>query len=95
MNIKAAQQRRRNILIVDDNVELAQTYKELLEAGDYPVTVERVKPELLRRFVFVSGESGYQKFQPFVRAVESPVFTRPVRFEKLFAGLESFWARGG
>ena len=78
MNTKAAQQRRRNILTVDDTVELAQTYKELL-----------------RRFVFVTGESGDQKIQPCLRAVEPPVFTRPVPFEKPFAGLESFWARGG
>ena len=78
MNTKADKQRRRNILIVDDTVELAQTCKELL-----------------RRFVSVSGESGYQKFQPCLRAVEPPVFIKPVPFEKLFAGLESFWARGG
>ena len=78
MDTKADKQRRRNILIVDDTVELAQSYKELL-----------------RRFVSVSGESGYQKFQPCLRAVEPPVFTRSVPFEKLFAELESFWARGG
>jgi CheY-like chemotaxis protein len=132
MNIKPIQSRKRHILIVDDNVELAQSHKELLEAGDYSVsvapngavalqqvlnqevdavicdlkmpllegdkfyiTVERVKPELLRRFIFITGESNDPKFQSFLRQVESPVFTKPVPLEKLITTLESFWARGG
>ena len=132
MNAKTDKHRRRNILIVDDNVELANTYKELLEAGDYSVTVapngiialkhvlnhdvdavicdlkmpqlegdkfyvtvERVKPELLRRFIFITGESNEKKFESFLRKVESPIFTKPVAFEKLVTTLESFWARGG
>ena len=132
MNAKTDKHRRRNILIVDDNVELANTYKELLEAGDYSVTVapngiialkhvlnhdvdavicdlkmpqlegdkfyvtiERVKPELLRRFIFITGERNEQKFQAFLRKVESPIFNKPVAIEKLVTTLESFWARGG
>jgi CheY-like chemotaxis protein len=131
MNATATKHRRRNILIVDDNAELANSYKELLEAGDYSVTiaadgikalthvlnhyvdavicdlkmpqmegdkfhatVEREKPELLRRFIFITGESSDKKFKPFLRKVESPIFTKPVAFEKLFTTLESFWARG-
>jgi type II secretory pathway predicted ATPase ExeA len=73
MDTKADQQRRRNILIVDDTVELAQTYKELL-----------------RRFVFVTGESGDQKIQPCLRAVEPPVFTRPVPTKNCSRGWNRF-----
>lgn len=129
---KAAAPRKRHILIVDDNSELARSYQELLEAGNYDVraasdgsdalkhvlnndvdavicdlkmphfdgdkfysVIERVKPELLRRFIFVTGESNDQKFEAFLRKVESPVFTKPVALEKLASTLESFWARGG
>ncbi len=132
MKTKPDANRKRHILIVDDNEQLAQSYKELLEAGDYSVTiapngvvalkhvlnesidavicdlkmpqldgdkfyvtVERVKPDLLRRFIFITGESGAEKFQDFLRKVESPVFTKPVPTEKLIHTLESFWARGG
>ena len=132
MNSKGTSTRKRHILIVDDNEQLAQSYKELLEAGDYSVsvapngvvalkqvlnqdidavicdlkmpqldgdkfyvTVERVKPDLLRRFIFITGESNAEKFQDFLRKVESPVFTKPVPTEKLVKTLESFWARGG
>jgi len=132
MKTKGTPARKRHILIVDDNEQLAQSYKELLEAGDYSVstapngvialkhvlndpidavicdlkmpqldgdkfyvTVERVKPDLLRRFIFITGESNADKFQDFLRKVESPVFTKPVPTEKLVKTLESFWARGG
>ncbi|HEX4343193.1 MAG TPA: response regulator [Verrucomicrobiae bacterium] len=132
MKTKPDANRKRHILIVDDNEQLAQSYKELLEAGDYIVstapngvvalkhvlnqeidavicdlkmpqlegdkfyvTVERIKPDLLRRFIFITGESSSEKFQDFLRKVESPVFTKPVPFEKLMHTIESFWARGG
>jgi len=132
MKTKPDANRKRHILIVDDNEQLAQSYKELLESGDYSVsvapngvvalkhvlnqdidavicdlkmpqldgdkfyvTVERVKPDLLRRFIFITGESSAEKFQEFLRKVESPVFTKPVPTEKLIHTLESFWARGG
>jgi CheY-like chemotaxis protein len=132
MKTKGTPARKRHILIVDDNEQLAQSYKELLEAGDYSVTVapngvvalkhvlndsidavicdlkmpqldgdkfyvtvERVKPDLLRRFIFITGESNAEQFQNFLRKVESPVFTKPVPTEKLIKTLESFWARGG
>ncbi|MGH7992282.1 MAG: response regulator, partial [Limisphaerales bacterium] len=39
MKTKPDANRKRHILIVDDNEQLAQSYKELLEAGDYSVSI--------------------------------------------------------
>ena len=114
------------VLIVDDNLELAQTFKQLLEAHDYEATVvpdsflalkhilhqqvdavvcdlkmpqlagdmfyatiDGVKPDLRRRFVFITGEADDPKFQTFVGKVEAPVLRKPVPIAQLLDALES------
>ncbi|MDB6019579.1 MAG: hypothetical protein JWR19_4068 [Pedosphaera sp.] len=115
---------QKHILVVDDNVELAQTYKELFEAHDYQasiaangvlalklllnaefdailcdlsmpqlegdmfyLTVERVRPQLARRFVFVTGNAGNPKYEAFLENVECPVLYKPVSIDKLLEAL--------
>jgi CheY-like chemotaxis protein len=115
---------QKHILVVDDNVELAQTYQELFEAHDYQasiaangvlalklllnaefdailcdlsmpqlegdmfyLTVERVRPQLARRFVFVTGNAGNPKYEAFFKNVECPVLYKPVSIDKLLEAL--------
>src|SRR3954471_21835109 len=112
--------RRKQILVVDDNIELAQTWKELLQAHDYQVsiagngvlalklllntdvdaivcdlsmpqlegdmfhiTVERVRPHLARRFIFLTGHLGHSKFEAFLQQAASPVLYKPVSIDSL------------
>jgi CheY-like chemotaxis protein len=115
---------QKHILVVDDNVELAQTYQELFEAHGYKasiaangvlalklllnaefdailcdlsmpqlegdmfyLTVERVRPQLARRFVFVTGNAGNPKYEAFLKNVECPVLYKPVSIDKLLEAL--------
>ena len=114
-----------HVLIVDDNLELADTFKQLLEAHGYDVTVaangvlalkhilhkpvdaivcdlkmpqlegdmfyitvERVKPELCLRFVFITGMGSDPKFQTFINRVQSPVLFKPVETTVLLREIE-------
>jgi two-component system sensor histidine kinase/response regulator len=114
--------RKRHVLIVDDNAELAWFFSEILRLHGYEATmmsdavfalkrllshppdvvicdlqmptldgdlffatVERVKPELVRRFIFVTGLAEDARFHRFVRTVEAPVLRKPVAVETLLA----------
>lgn len=115
MEEQTAEAKRHHVLVVDDNLELAQTFKQLLEENGYTVTlapngvlalktilksdvdavvcdlkmpqlegdmfyitVERVKPSLCQRFVFITGMGADPKFRPFINQVQVPVLFKPV-----------------
>src|SRR5688572_8688757 len=116
--------KKKQILIVEDEVELALSYKELLEEHDYSVatapngvialkqilnrdvdavicdlklpqlegdmfyvTVEKMKPHLCDRFIFITGMAENPKFQPFIDKMGSRVLFKPVTTEKLLEAL--------
>ena len=132
MDNKSASTGKKQILVVDDNVELALSYKEMLEErgfgvstapngvialkyilnrdvdavvcdlkmpqleGDmFYVTVERLKPHLCDRFIFITGMAGNPKFQPFITRQESRVLFKPVSMEKLLETLNALFERQG
>lgn len=51
-------------------------------------TVERVKPALARRFIFITGMADDPHFHTFVTTVDAPVLQKPVPMEKLVAVVE-------
>ena len=110
----------KNILLVDDDVELADTLKALLEGYNFLVTtvgngvealrevmrldfdviicdmlmpempgdmfylaVQKTKPELCRRFLFITGHSGNPKVDSFLKKVNGLVVYKPVPTEEL------------
>lgn len=116
--------RIRTILVVDDDVELAMMYQELLGTegfkvetapngvdalkfimsntvdaiicgimmphmpGDmFYVAVERVRPELCKRFIFVTSYEGNPKIESFFRTNNSIVLYKPVTLGKLMGTL--------
>jgi len=110
----------KSILLLDDDLELADTLKLLLEARNYVVTtvkngveglrevmsfdfdvimcdmmmptmpgdmfylaVQRTKPHLCSRFIFITGHSDKPKIVDFLKNVDAIVLTKPVGTEEL------------
>jgi DNA-binding response OmpR family regulator len=110
----------KSILLLDDDIELADTLKLLLESRNYIVTtvrngveglreimafdfdvimcdmmmptmpgdmfylaVERTKPHLCPRFIFVTAHSGNPKVSDFLKKVDADVLFKPVNSEEL------------
>jgi CheY-like chemotaxis protein len=121
----------KHLLVVDDNLDLAHTYRALFESQGYTVTlaangvlalkfllenavdaivcdlcmpqlegdmfhltVQRVRPELAGRFVFITGNEGNPRFETFLRKVGCPVLYKPVSADKLLETLGGVFARG-
>ena len=110
----------KSILLVDDDTDLADTLKELLEsrnfivavqpngaaalrevqtidydvivcdmlmpkmAGDmFYLAVKKIKPELARRFVFITGHADNPKVDGFLKSIDALVIFKPVLMEEL------------
>lgn len=124
MQIEQDSSRKKRILVVDDDVELALIYQRLLEACHYEAStasdgtlalklilsqdvdavlcdlrmpeldgdlfygaVERVKPHLCNRFIFITGAAEDPKYHTFLSQVKSPVLRKPVVPAKLLEEL--------
>jgi CheY-like chemotaxis protein len=120
---------QRHVLVVDDNAELAETYRELLEAFDYRVTTagngeralkfimenevdavlcdlsmpqlegdefyevaRRARPEVGRRFIFMTGHMNNPKYDPFLKSGNIRVLYKPVSVDKLLQELAAILA---
>src|SRR5258706_16326863 len=130
MENKPAEARKRHVLIVEDEVDLALSFKELLEAhgfsvhtaptgvtalkhiqnkhvdvvicdlklpqleGDmFYVTVEKLKPHLCDRFIFITGMAGNPKFQPFINRMESRVLFKPISIDQLLQAVKDLLSK--
>ena len=119
----------RHILLVDDDIELALMYQELLREHGYEVTTaadgrEALKalktgkvdaiicdlsmpelsgdlfyrevglayPELLKRFIFLTGNAGHPLYETFLRSISAPVLAKPTTTERLLAELAAVLA---
>ncbi len=59
-----------------------------LDGDLFYATVERAQPALAQRFIFVTGLADEERFQTFIKTVESPVLRKPVAVEKLLEQIE-------
>lgn len=58
-------------------------------AGDlFYLAVERVKPELCRRFVFITGHSRHPKVDYFIKAIGGTVLSKPFHMTALRDAVE-------
>ena len=58
-----------------------------LEGDLFYSTIERVKPYLCRRFIFLTGVAEDPKYHSFLSQVRSPVLHKPVHPERLLMEL--------
>jgi len=110
----------KSILLLDDDIELADTLKQLLESRNFLVTtvkngveglhevmsfdfdvvmcdmmmptmpgdmfylaVQRTKPQLCSRFIFITGHTGNPKIDEFLKKVDAMVLAKPVSTSEL------------
>jgi CheY-like chemotaxis protein len=110
----------KNILLVDDDVELADTLKALLESRNFIVTtvnnglkalrevinfdfdviicdlmmpempgdmfylaVQKTKPQLCKRFVFITGHADNPKVEAFLKRTDGVALFKPVLVDEL------------
>jgi CheY-like chemotaxis protein len=81
-------------LIRDDEVDAILcdlTMPEL--AGDlFYMAVGRARPQLLKRFIFITGNADNPIYESFLKSVKAPVLAKPISFGRLFEQLKAVLA---
>ena len=122
----------KSILLLDDDTELADTLKQLLESRNFVVTtvahggeglrevlevdfdiiicdmmmpgmpgdmfflaVQKTKPELAKRFIFVTGHADNPKVDAFLKNIQAEVLFKPVETEELVRTISLVLQRTG
>jgi len=117
---------QKNILILEDDVALANLIKETLETAGYGATivsngteglkrilttdfnvilcdmvmpnfpgdmffraVERVRPQLCQRFIFMTGHKGDRKIEQFIRGVRGLMLWKPFEMQVLLEAVQA------
>ena len=68
----------KQILTQDVDAILCDLRMPELEGDLFYSTVERMKPHLCRRFIFITGAAEDPKYRTFLSQVKSPVLRKPV-----------------
>jgi DNA-binding NtrC family response regulator len=114
----------KHVLLIDDDQDVLDSYREMLEANDCLVSaftngvdalkrvmemdvdaifcdlmmpkmagdmfykaIERVKPNLCSRFIFITGYEGHPRFEEFIKREKPVVLYKPVTMGKLIGTL--------
>jgi hypothetical protein len=65
-------------------------FSRLELAGDlFYIAVGRVRPQLLKRFIFVTANADNPLYETFLKSVKVPVFAKPVSFDRLLESLKA------
>jgi CheY-like chemotaxis protein len=125
----AMENHEKHVLVVDDDIELALTYQELLQTHGYQVStaadgrealklvmgqkvdavvcdlgmpeltgdlfyreVGLARPQLLKRFIFLTANADNPLYETFLNTVAAPVLSKPTSVDRLLGELESVLA---
>ena len=128
--IMAMEQRNKHVLVVDDDIELALTCQEVLQAHGYQAStaadgrealklilhshvdailcdlnmpglagdllyreVGQARPELLKRFIFLTANTDNPLYEAFLKSVAVPVISKPTSMECVLDKLAALLAR--
>jgi DNA-binding response OmpR family regulator len=75
----------RQILDRDFDILLCDLFMPHLPGDMFYMAVERTKPRLCSRFVFMTGYGANAKYEAFIRKVKAPVLLKPFAMSDLLA----------
>jgi len=73
----------------DVNAIICDLHMPELTGDLFYVEVGRIQPQLLKRFIFVSGNAGAPLYETFLKSVKAIVLCKPVSIVQLLAKLKA------
>lgn len=77
-----------HVLYQDVDAILCDLRMPELEGDLFYGAVQRAKPDLCDRFIFITGAADDPKYQPFLNQVKAPVLRKPVPPARLLAEVQ-------
>jgi two-component system NtrC family sensor kinase len=79
----------KKIMVSDYSAILCDMVMPNLAGDMFYTAVERVKPHLCLRIIFVTGQRGDRKVEEFIRKVRAPVLWKPFQSRDLFETIQA------
>jgi CheY-like chemotaxis protein len=79
----------KKILVSDYSVILCDMVMPNLAGDMFYMAVERVKPHLCKRFLFMTGQSGDRKIDEFIRKVRGLILWKPFQSHVLMESIQA------
>jgi CheY-like chemotaxis protein len=78
-------------LVMDSDVDAILCDLSMPElSGDlFYIEVGRARPQLLKRFIFVTANADDPLYETFLSSVKAPVLSKPVSFDRLLEALRA------
>jgi two-component system, OmpR family, response regulator VanR len=84
----------KKIMVSDYSVILCDMIMPNLPGEMFYTAVERVKPHLCKRFVFMTGHQGDRKIDEFIRRVRGLMVWKPFQLHVLLEAVQAAEAKG-
>jgi CheY-like chemotaxis protein len=85
----------KKVMVNDYSVILCDMVMPNLAGDMFYLAVERVKPHLCKRFVFLTGHQGDRKIDEFIRKVRGLILWKPFQIHVLMEAIQAAEAKGG
>jgi DNA-binding NtrC family response regulator len=85
----------KKVLASDFSVILCDMVMPNLAGDMFYVAVERVKPKLCKRFLFMTGHHGDRKIDEFIRKVRGLILWKPFESHVLLESIRAVEQKGG
>ncbi|MGA2173361.1 MAG: response regulator [Verrucomicrobiota bacterium] len=85
----------KKVMVNDYSVILCDMVMPNLAGDMFYVAVERVKPHLCKRFVFMTGHQGDRKVDEFIRKVRGLIVWKPFQIHVLMEAIQAAEVKGG
>jgi DNA-binding NarL/FixJ family response regulator len=79
----------KHIMAVDFHVILCDLVMPNLPGDMFYLAVERIKPQLCKRFIFMTGHGADPKWDAFIRKVRGLVLFKPFPLHDLLAAIHN------
>ena len=83
----------RKTMAIDFDIILCDMMMPTLPGDMFYMAVERIKPHLCKRFIFMTGYKGDPKYDAFVRKVKGLVLWKPFHLQDLQDSIDHILAR--
>ncbi len=84
----------KRVMVNDYSVILCDMIMPNLAGDMFYLAVERVKPKLCKRFVFMTGHQGDRKVDDFIRKVRGLIVWKPFQIHVLLEAVQAAEAKG-
>jgi CheY-like chemotaxis protein len=78
----------KKIMAADFDVILCDMMMPSLPGDMFYIAIERTKPHLCKRFVFMTGHKGEKKIDEFIRKVRGIILWKPFQFHDLLQTIQ-------